>query len=57
MTYYLFRYREVIKQRSTELICLAYKQLYQALADPRNQYPDINTIAPILPDQVAKLLA
>ncbi|ESO00870.1 hypothetical protein HELRODRAFT_112997 [Helobdella robusta] len=51
------KFRDQIKRRTTELICMAYSQLYSAISDPKNQYPSITSIAPIEPGQVARLLS
>lgn len=50
------KYRELVRRRTAELIGMAYKQLYEALELPSNLYPPVQTLAPLSPPQVLKLL-
>ncbi|CAH1781027.1 unnamed protein product, partial [Owenia fusiformis] len=49
--------REMVKKSSTELLCKAYKQMYDAIVDPSNEYTDPKTIVPRTPEQVIELLS
>lgn len=46
-----------LKQKSSSLICDAYKLIYNAIVDPANGYTTSNSIVPRTPDQVVKLLS
>ncbi|XP_005093725.1 conserved oligomeric Golgi complex subunit 6 [Aplysia californica] len=48
--------RETAKKRSVELVCEAYKQIFNAILDPENGYKDGKSIVPRTPDQVTHLL-
>ena len=52
-----FCYREIVKKQSLDLICNSYKQMYDMISDPVNEYREPLTIVPRTPDQVIKLLA
>ncbi|XP_071081994.1 conserved oligomeric Golgi complex subunit 6-like [Haliotis cracherodii] len=49
--------RESVKQKSAQLICEAYKQMYSAIYIPSNEYKEPQGIVPRTPDQVLKLLS
>ncbi|KAK0051866.1 conserved oligomeric Golgi complex subunit 6 [Biomphalaria pfeifferi] len=48
--------RASAKKRSVELVCQAYKQIYNAIIDPKNNYRDGQNIVPRTPEQVVHLL-
>ncbi len=50
------RLRDQVKKRSADLVHSAYDLIYRALASPVNGYPDLRTLAPRTPDQVARLI-
>ncbi|XP_052778414.1 conserved oligomeric Golgi complex subunit 6-like isoform X2 [Mya arenaria] len=50
------KYRELIKKNSSDLICQAYRLMYEAICDPRNEYRESTSIVPRTPDQVIALL-
>ena len=60
-TYLLVSYhccfRELVKKQSLDLICNSYKQMYDVISDPVNEYREPQTIVPRTPDQVLKLLS
>lgn len=49
--------RGSVRKRSVELVCLAYKQVYASLIIEENEYPDVRSLAPRQPHQVAELLS
>lgn len=49
--------RELVKKHSLELICKSYKQMYEMIMDPVNEYREPLTIVPRTPEQVVKLLS
>ena len=46
-----------MKKHSLELICKSYKQMYEMIMDPGNEYREPLTIVPRTPEQVVKLLS
>lgn len=46
-----------LKKKSIELVCSAYKLIYDAIVDSENGYTNCTTIVPRTPDQVVKLLS
>jgi hypothetical protein len=46
-----------LKQKSSTLICEAYKLIFNAIVDPSNGYANSNSIVPRTPEQVVKLLS
>ena len=50
-------FRELVKKHSLELICKSYKQMYEMIMDPVNEYREPLTIVPRTPEQVVKLLS
>lgn len=54
--FFVFYYRETIKKLSTDLLCQAYKQIYEAIMLASNDYKEPLSIVPRSPDQVVKLL-
>ncbi|XP_033746599.1 conserved oligomeric Golgi complex subunit 6-like [Pecten maximus] len=51
------RVREMVKKNSSDLICAAYKQIYDAICNPANEYKESPSIVPRTPDQVVRLLS
>ncbi|OWF39301.1 conserved oligomeric Golgi complex subunit 6-like [Mizuhopecten yessoensis] len=51
------RVRETVKKNSADLICSAYKQIYDTICDPANEYKESPSIVPRTPDQVVRLLS
>lgn len=51
------RVRDSVKKNSVELICEAYKHMFEAINKPANEYKDPQSIVPRTPDQVVKLLS
>ncbi|XP_071174506.1 conserved oligomeric Golgi complex subunit 6-like [Mytilus edulis] len=51
------RVRENVKRQSVDLICGAYKQMYEAVCKPENDYKEPQGIVPRTPEQVVKLLS
>ncbi|XP_050411932.1 conserved oligomeric Golgi complex subunit 6 [Patella vulgata] len=49
--------RDNAKRRAVDLICQAYKQMYEAIYKPTNEYKEPQSIVPRTPDQVVKLLS
>ena len=57
--YHYFVYfftRETIKKNCADLLCKSYKQIYDAILDPANEFREHASIVPRSPDQVIKLL-
>ncbi|XP_064604827.1 conserved oligomeric Golgi complex subunit 6-like [Liolophura sinensis] len=49
--------REAVKKQAVDLICSAYRQMYEAITIPANEYREPGSIVPRTPDQVVKLLS
>ncbi|GFO15592.1 conserved oligomeric Golgi complex subunit 6 [Plakobranchus ocellatus] len=49
--------RETATKRSTDLICQAYRQVYNAVLDPSHGYKDGPAVVPRTPEQVVHLLS
>lgn len=49
-------HRNNVKQRSFEVICSIYKQLYQCVHDPLNGYQNPGALITHTPEQVQQLL-
>ncbi|ESO91200.1 hypothetical protein LOTGIDRAFT_209569 [Lottia gigantea] len=49
--------RDNMKRRAIDLICQAYKQMYEGIYNPQNEYREPQSIVPRTPDQVVKLLS
>lgn len=49
--------REAVKKQAVDLICSAYRQMYDAINTPANEYREPGSIVPRTPDQVVKLLS
>jgi len=50
------RLRDTVHKRAVDVVCAAYKTLYDAIVNERNKYPDVKTLVPRTPDQVTSLL-
>lgn len=48
--------RQDLRSRTVELLCSVYKQIYNAIHDPSNGYPEPDSLFPRSPDQICTLL-
>lgn len=48
--------RQDLRSRTVELLCSVYKQIYNAIHDPSNAYPEPDSLFPRSPDQISTLL-
>ncbi|XP_046853571.1 conserved oligomeric Golgi complex subunit 6-like [Xenia sp. Carnegie-2017] len=51
------RLRDTVNKHTSDLVCVAYRKIYDAVLNPFNQYADPKTIVVRTPDQVKNLLA
>ncbi|XP_067127837.1 conserved oligomeric Golgi complex subunit 6 [Centruroides vittatus] len=48
--------RQNLRLRTVELLCSVYKQIYEAIHDASNAYPEPDSLLPRMPEQVTSLL-
>ena len=46
-----------MNKRSSDLVCVAYRKIYDAVLNPFNKYTDPKSIVVRTPDQVLSLLS
>ncbi|CAB3977800.1 Conserved oligomeric Golgi complex subunit 6, partial [Paramuricea clavata] len=51
------RLRDTVNKRSSDLVCVAYRKIYDAVLNPFNKYTDPKSIVVRTPDQVLSLLS
>lgn len=56
-SYLILCYRDTVNKRSSDLVCVAYRKIYDAVLSPFNKYTDPKSIVVRTPDQVLSLLS
>ena len=49
-------FSDTVNKRSIDLVCVAYRKVYDAVLNPFNKYLDAKSIVVRTPDQVSSLL-